>query len=337
MKDRNPSFYQLSLISFAAALLLVGISLIVLNSAGGSQLLRIAYHPDLHSAGILVLAEEKGFFKDEGLRVELVKFLSGPPEVQAMASGDIDIAYLGMGAHFYAGQDRCRILAIDSFNLGDMVIARRDSGIRRLGDLRGKRVGVPQGTSGEMILNLALDQARIRPEEVGIVNMDVAGAVAAFVAGKVDAVALWSPYTTEIERQLGQEKVVLLADNRQFIPEYAFINSWVTTERFLKSRPALAVKFMRVWARANDYRYHHLAETVRLTSQFTQVPEKSLRVMVHQTQWLESRAIKNYFENGTAAQWYENQERMFVKTGRLPRVVDARRFLRPGPLLEALR
>jgi NitT/TauT family transport system substrate-binding protein len=336
MKDRKPSLYQLSLMILVAVLLLVGVSLVVLNLSGNSQLLRVAYHPDLHGAGIMVLAEEKGFFKDEGLRVELVKFLSGPPEIQAMASGDIDIAYLGMGAHFYAAQGRCKILAIDSLNLGDMVIAHRDSGIKGLRDLRGKRIGVPRGTSGEMILSLALDQAKLRPEEVRIVNMDVAGAVAAFVARKIDVVALWVPYTTEIERQVGKENVIRLADNARFIPEYAFLNSWVTTERFLKRHPGLAVKFMRAWARANDYRYHNLEETVGLTSQFTQMPEGSLRMMVRSTQWLESRAIATYFQDGTAAQWYENQEGIFVKTGKLARVVAARRFLRPEPLLRAL-
>lgn len=328
--------YQIPLLIFILTISLVGLSLIFLNfSDKNTAMIRVAYHPDLHGAGIMVLAEEKGYFKNEGLRVEMIKFLSGPPEIQALTSGDIDIGYLGPGAHFYAANGQCKVLAIDSLNLGDALIAHKNRGILKVKDLQGKRVGVPKGTSGEMILNLALDKAQIGLEQVNIQYMDVAGAVAAFVAGKIDAVSLWTPYITEIKKRVGADELIILADNNSFSPDYVFLQSWVASDRFLKDHPDLAVKFMRAWIKANDYRLFHMDETVQLTSKFTQIPEDSLRVMVEQTQWFDSKTIKKYFDDGTAAKWYENQEKMFVKIGKQKKVINPSRFLAPEAFLQA--
>jgi NitT/TauT family transport system substrate-binding protein len=336
MIDRHkPSHYQIALVVFIITLLLVGLSLISLNVAEHTPMIRVAYHPDLHGAGIMVLGEEKGYFKSQGLKVEMIKFLSGPPEIQALVAGDIDIGYLGPGAHFYAARGRCKVLTVDSLNLGDAIIARADRKIAAIGDLQGLRVGVVKGTTGEMILKLAMDQAGLKPERVRIIYLDVAGVVAAFVADKIDAVSIWEPYVTEIKKRVGMEKIRVLADNHSFMPEYVFPQSWVASDRFLKRHHDLAVKFMRAWIKANDYRFRHMEETVALTSKFTQVPEDSLRVMVDRTQWLDSKTIRNILINDTAKQWYGSQERIFRKIGKQKRVIDPELFLAPQIFLQA--
>jgi NitT/TauT family transport system substrate-binding protein len=218
-----------------------------------------------------------------------------------------------------------------------MVLATKKSGIGSVKDLKGKTVGVPKGTSGEMVLNLALEKAGIKPEEVNIVNMDVAGTVAAFVANKVDAVAIWSPYTFEIEKQIGKENVIKLADNTDFFPEYVFPQSWVVNPTFLEKNKDLVVKFVRAWAKANDDRLNNMDEAVKMTSAFTQVPEDSLKIQVETTKWLTSEEIKKYFQDGTAKQWYENLEKLFVKNGKLKEIVNGDEFIRPEPLYEALK
>jgi NitT/TauT family transport system substrate-binding protein len=335
MERHTPSHYQIALVAFILTLLVVGLSLVFLNTMDHQSMIRVAYHPDLHGAGIVVLAEEKGYFKSEGLKVELIKFLSGPPEVQALISGDIDIGYVGAGAQIYTTQGRCKVLTIDSFNLGDAIIARKGRGINTISDLQGKRIGVSKGTTGEMILNLALEQAGLKPDQVKIECMDVAGAVAAFVADKIDAISIWAPYTTEIKKRVGRSGIVTLADNSSFVPQYVFLQSWVASDRFLKRHPDLAVKFMRAWFKANDYRLRHMKETVKLTSRFTQIPEDSLREMVSQTQWFDSNTIKKIFLYGMAKQWYANQEKIFVQIGKQQQVVEPERFFATSILMKA--
>ncbi|WP_052487426.1 aliphatic sulfonate ABC transporter substrate-binding protein [Gordoniibacillus kamchatkensis] len=297
--------------------------------------INVAYMPDIHGAAPIVIGEEKGYFKDAGLNVNAVKFLSGPPEFQAMASGDIDIAYIGPGATFLAAQGKGTIVAVDSLNTGDMVFATQKSGIKEWKDLKGKTVGVPKGTSGEMILNLGLEKAGLKPTDVNIMNMDVAGAVSAFVSGKVDAVAIWSPYTAEIEKQVGADKIVKLGDNKTFFPDYVFPQSWVVNPKFLQEKPELVQKFVQAWTKANDYRIKNIDDTIKMTAKFTQVPEDSLKVQVGTTEWIDNAKQVSYFNDGTVSKWFENLEKLFVANGKLTEVVPGDKFVNKDPFVKA--
>jgi NitT/TauT family transport system substrate-binding protein len=299
--------------------------------------INVAYMPDIHGAPPIVLGEEKGYFKEAGVKINAVKFLSGPPEFQAMASGDIDIAYIGPGATFLSAQGKGNIIAVDSLNTGDMVFATKKSGIKEWKDLKGKTVGVPKGTSGEMILNLGIKKGGLKVEDVNAVNMDVAGAVSAFAAGKVDAVAIWSPYTAEIEKQVGKDNIVILGDNKMFFPEYVFPQSWVVNPKFLKEKPEAVERFLAAWVKANDYRMKNIDETIKLTAKYTQIPEDSLKVQVDTTEWIESKKIADYLKDGTAIKWYENLEKLFVENGKLTEIAKGDTFISPTPFFKAVK
>jgi NitT/TauT family transport system substrate-binding protein len=299
--------------------------------------INVAYMPDVHGATPLVIAEKKGYFEDAGIKVNLVKFNSGPPEFQAMVSGDIDIAYIGPGATFLAAQGQGNIIAIDSLNTGDMLLASKKSGVKDVKDLVGKTVGVPKGTSGEMVLNLALEAAKVDPSKVNIINMEVAGAVSAFIANKVDAVAIWSPFTAEIEKQVGAENFVKLADNTDFFPDYVFPQSWVASPKYLKEHKDGVEKFLQAWTKANDYRKDNIEEAVKLTAEFTGIDEASLSAQVDTTEFLSSEEIKEKFKDGTAITWFENLQKLFVQNGKMTKIVDGEKFISPESFYEALK
>ncbi|CAH1193214.1 hypothetical protein PAECIP111891_00509 [Paenibacillus allorhizoplanae] len=297
--------------------------------------IRVGYLPDLNGSPPIVLGEEKGFFKEEGVKVTPVKFLSGPPEFQAMAAGDLDIAYIGAGATFLAAQGKGTILMPMSFSLSDMVLATKKSGVTDWKDLKGKTIGVPKGTSGEMILNLGLEKGGLKASDINIVNMDVAGAITSFVANKVDAVAIWSPYTAEIEKQVGKDNIIKLGDNKTFYPDYVFPASWVVSPKFLKEKPEAVEKFLKAWIKANDYKLQNVEETIKLTAAYTQVPEASLREQRKGIEWMESKKIAEALQDGSANKWYENLEKLFVATEKMTEIVPADKFIAPQPFLNA--
>ena len=72
-------------------------------ATGGSSYdpvtLRVAFMPNLGSAGTLFAAIDQGYFDEVGITVETAQFQGGPAEITAMQSGDIDIAQIGHGAH----------------------------------------------------------------------------------------------------------------------------------------------------------------------------------------------------------------------------------------------
>jgi len=303
---------------------------------GKTPTINVAYMPDMNGATPIVIGEEKGFFKEAGINVNAVKFLSGPPEFQAMASGDIDIAYIGPGATFLAAQGKGHIIDIVSLGKSDMVFATKKSGIKEWKDLKGKTIGVPKGTSGEMVLNLGLERGGLKPSDVNIVNMDVAGAVSAYVAGKVDAVAIWSPYTLEIEKQVGKENMVKLGDNSDFFPDYIFPASWVVNPKFLQEKPELVESFLKAIAKTTDYKLKNKDEAVKMTAAYTQVPEESLRMQLDALEWLDNKRVADAFKDGTAKKWYENLEKLFVQNGNLKEVTPADKFLMANPFLKAV-
>ncbi|MCQ6561756.1 aliphatic sulfonate ABC transporter substrate-binding protein [Paenibacillus mendelii] len=319
------------------------------NNAGGStvtnpeeskpqvkaETINFAYMPNMGGAAPIAIGEEKGFFEEAGIKLNAVKFLSGPPEFQAMASGDIDIAYIGPGATFLSAQGQGNIIGLVSLGKSDMVFATKKSGIQEWKDLKGKTVGVPKGTSGEMVLNLGLEKAGLKPEDVNIINMDVAGAVTAYVANKVDAVAIWSPYTTEIEKQVGKENMIKLGDNSSFYPEYSFPSSWVVSPKFLKEKPELVERFMKAMAKVTDYKIKNIDEAVKLTAEYTQVPEDSLKQELESIEWIDNAKLAEVFSNGEAIKWYDNLQKLFVLNEKLDKAVPSADFLTTEPAIKA--
>lgn len=291
------------------------------------QTINFAYMPDSGGATPIAVGEEKGYFKEAGIKLNAVKFLNGPTEFQAMASGNIDIAYIGPGATFLAAQGKGQIIGIVSLSKADMVYATKKSGIKEGKDLKGKTVGVPKGTSGEMVLNLGLEKAGLKPSDVNIINLDVAGAVSSFIAGKVDAVAIWAPYTIEIEKQVGKENIVKLGDDGDFYPEYVFPSSWVVNPKFLNENPEAVDNFMKAIAKTTDFKINHKDEAIKLTSAYTQVSEDDLRKEQSFLEFVDNKKLAQAFSDGSAKKWYDNLQKLFVQSGKMDQVVPSENFL----------
>jgi len=297
----------------------------------------VAYMPDIHGATPLIIGEEKGYFEEAGINVNAIEFDDGPTEFEAMVSGDVDIAYIGPGATYLAAKGQGSIITIDSLNTGDMVLATEESGIESFEDLEGKDVGVPEGTSGEMVYSLGLQQAGVDPDDVDAVNMDVSNGVSAFVSDSVDAVATWAPYTNEIEKEVGESGMTKLADGGDFAPEYTFPQSWVASPEFLEENEEEAVKFLEAWTEANDFRKDNMDEAIEMTAEEIDVPEDSLETMVDTTEFLSSEDILKHYDDGDVNEWYENLQNLFVDTGQMDETTDTEDFVKSKPLEEALK
>lgn len=95
--------------------------------------------PNMGSASLLVTARDKGFFEKMGITVDLVEFQGGPAEISAMASGDIDIAQIGHGAHALCAEGEAMIFEIDCTSLADAVMGNKEKGVNSIADLKGKK------------------------------------------------------------------------------------------------------------------------------------------------------------------------------------------------------
>ena len=82
---------------------------------------------------------------------------------------------------------------------GDTIVVPKDSKIKDVGDLEGKKVAVAKGSSANYNLLAQLDKAGADFDKVDVKYLQPADALAAFSAGHVDAWAIWDPYTAQAE------------------------------------------------------------------------------------------------------------------------------------------
>jgi sulfonate transport system substrate-binding protein len=177
-----------------------------LSGAGGST---AASHPewsqftftigDNGGDGSEELSKVTGAFDDAPYKVKFARFDYGPPLVQATASGDIDLGYVGTvppitGA---AKQFGFKIVATqhgtDLTKAAENIIVPKGSPIQTLADLRGKKVAIPQGSSAHGLALLALKSVGLTPKDVELVYLSPAAGATAFNTSKVDAWSIWNP------------------------------------------------------------------------------------------------------------------------------------------------
>lgn len=278
----------------------------------------------LNGGGLIAIAEDLGLFEKYNLEVNLIPFTNGPTQIQAMQSGDIDVGYVGGGAIWLPASGQATVLVTSEASIGERVIASSDSGATDMEGLRGMKVGVPEGGSGEMILALALEQAGMTMDDIEPVVLDPPNIVTAFVSGSVDAAAIFQPLAGQILTALPESKI--LAQNSDFA-EVSFLGAWVASNPAVDEKPDALIRFLMVYADANDFRVENFEEALEVSSAFTSVPMDSTRAQGDFLEWYSSEDILQRNIDGTTAEQFEGFEAVFVSTGRMEAVNPAESFI----------
>lgn len=185
----------------AAVLLLASALVSGCGSSGPADVVRVGLFLNV-THGPALIALEREFAKGlAGLPVEEQVFASGPEEVSALLSGSLDAGYIGPGPYVLAesrAPGRLRLLA-GVVTGGQSLVAAPGSGIRRLADLRGRRVAVPShGNTQDLTLRLLLDHGGLRASDQGgdveVVPVKNSALPEAVKQGVVDAALAPAPY-----------------------------------------------------------------------------------------------------------------------------------------------
>ena len=161
----------------------------------------------------LTISEQLGYFKAEGLDVEISDFAGGAKALQALIGGSADVV---SGAYEHTINMQSKNQFIRSFVLMGRapqiamgVSTKAMPNYKTLADLRGKKIGVSApGSSTNMVANLVLSRAGIKASEVSYVGVGTAaGALAALRSGQIDAMSNTDPVMTMLE-QKGDVKII---------------------------------------------------------------------------------------------------------------------------------
>jgi NitT/TauT family transport system substrate-binding protein len=165
----------------------------------------------------LSVAERKGFFKDEGLEVEIPDFAGGSKALQALVGGSADMV---SGAYEHtinmaAKKQPIKAVVLQAKFSSIVLLLPKDRAAKYKGpaDLKGLKVGVTApGSSTNMFLNNILAKGGLKPTDVSVVGVGAgAGAVAAMEKGEIDALSNLDPVITQLE---STGKFVAVADSR---------------------------------------------------------------------------------------------------------------------------
>lgn len=297
----------------AAGAFAAGCSSSSTTSASSEKLTTVnfGYISDLNGAGPLSVASSRGLWAKYGLSPSLKNFSTGPVQVEALTAGDLDFAYLGPGAIWLPAEGKAKIIAIDTLQSADRVIARPGTGISTIADLKGKKVGVPTGTSGEMILYLALAKAGLTLSDVQQVSMQPATIVTAMSSGQIDAAGLWYPLVATIKKEV--PGLLELADDDDFASQLRFPTVYVSQEDLPSSNPSLVKKVLKVIQEAQDLAAADPSGTAETVASFIQEDASTMTALLPYTQYLTAAQISAYTSNGSVDTWLNGLAKVFVK------------------------
>ncbi len=196
--------------------------------------------------GPLYIAQEKKFFADEGLMVELERIEGTPERRGALIAKRLDILGstlddLVVGAS--QGVEATLIAACDESNGADGIVVKND--IADVKGLAGRQIAVQPGFVNHFFLLYVLDKNGMKPEDVKIEALDPDKAGAAFVAGQIDCAVTWEPWLSKTkERKDG--KVLLTTKDYPGV----VVDCLIARNDLIKDRPADLKKFVNAWNNA---------------------------------------------------------------------------------------
>ena len=165
----------------------------------------------------LTVAERKGYFKDEGLEVEIPDFAGGAKALQALVGGSADMV---SGAYEHtinmlAKKQPIKAVVLQAKYSSIVLVMSKERAAKYKSpkDLKGLKIGVTApGSSTNMFVNNLLAKDGLKPTDVSIVGVGTgSGAFAAMEKGEIDALSNLDPVITQLE---STGKFVAVADSR---------------------------------------------------------------------------------------------------------------------------
>jgi sulfonate transport system substrate-binding protein len=229
-------------------------------SYGQDKTVRIGYQ----KYGKLVLLKGKGSLelrlKALGYDVKWTEFQFGPPLLEAINVGAIDFGNTGETPPVFAQAAGAPIRYVayePPAQKGEAILVQKDSPLKSVADLKGKKVAVAKGSNAHYLLVKALEKAGVKYEDITPAFLAPADARAAFESGAVDAWSVWDPYQSAAETTLGAKT---LTDATGLVPNTQF---YLSSQKFIQSEPKVLdivldeLRGVDAWAQAD---IHAVAE-----------------------------------------------------------------------------
>jgi NitT/TauT family transport system substrate-binding protein len=163
------------------------------------------------------------------------------------------------------------IVVIQTSNGDTAIVARRDRGIAKPFDLKGKIIGVPLGTNADFFADAFLLSHGIDRGKVKIIDMKPDAMAAALGAGRVDAVSVFNPTNNLLKKELGSKGIVFFSESI-----YTETFCVAAMQDYVKKHPEAIKKFLSALIRAETFVQQNPGEARRLVAGFIKVDQALL-------------------------------------------------------------
>ena len=275
MKRRE--FLKLSLGATAAASLSPEV-----RAQASLKEIRVGYQ----KTGVLVIARQQAVlekrFAGKQIGIKWIEFTSGPPLLEAMSTGSVDLGSVGDTPPIFAQAAHANIVYVAGSRItnGQGILVPANSSIRTIADLKGKRVGFTKGTSAHNVVIATLEKAGLTYEDITPVYLTPPDAGPAFANGSIEAWAVWDPYFAIGEKRQSGRILVnayeVAKTNSFYLANRDFANTRVRETREVIDGLAEAAR----WAEANR------ADVAAALAAVTGVPLEIQTVAANRTSFL---------------------------------------------------
>jgi sulfonate transport system substrate-binding protein len=259
----------------AAVLSLSAVAATVGASYGQDKIVRIGYQ----KYGKLVLLKGRGTLEDKlkplGYSVSWTEFPSGPPLLEALNVGAIDFGIAGETPPIFAQAAGAPLvyLAYDPpAPSGEAILVPKDSPLKSVADLRGKKVALNKGSNVHYLLVRALEQAGLKYTDIQPEFLAPSDALAAFTRGSVDAWVIWDPYEAAAEAATGAR---ILADGTGLVSNYQF---YFSSKKFLTEHAKAVDIVLEALNEADDWTKNNIEAVAEQLSPSVGLPAAVLAV-----------------------------------------------------------
>lgn len=249
------------------------------DSTKSSGEINVAYIPSDHEAALLV-SQAQNSYSNAGLKVKSVQMSTGSDVISAIASGDIDVGYVGVVPALTGISQGEPIKIVGAVNLdGSGIVVGPDSDINSTPDLMGKKMASPGVSSIQQVLLLyELQKYNMTAQDLDILQMNIFMLPSTLASKKVDAYIAYQPFVSLLPyRNMG--KVMMYSD--QILKDHPCCVI-VARQDFIDNHPDELQTFLNIHQNATNFVNSNQNETAELIStQLTTNPDLEKMSLPH--------------------------------------------------------
>lgn len=261
----------------------------------------------------LYLADQKGFYKDEGLDVKIVEYGSLSDVRRGYERGNLDAMAVTLIEVLQAKSNSSRhpivSLVADYSNGADIILARSD--IKNIKDLKGKRVGADTTSLPVFILVRALEKAGLGIDDITLVSLEQTTMEQEYINGNIDVVVTYPPVSVRLKERKDTRTIFTSKEIPGEVMDVLAID-----ESVLRARPGIKDKIVRAWDRALKYAEQNTREANTIMAEREGITAEEFSQALD---GLNTVSLENQHENmKLVPATLKRIQDILIKTGALP-------------------